>query len=403
MPSHDSQGHGDGDGAGDGGAAAAVPSVADAYDGVICDLDGVVYRGGDAVPGAPEALGRLRQAGLAIVYATNNASRPPGEVAAQLTSLGAPCELDQVVTSAQAGAAHLAEALPRASRVLALGGPGVTEALRTVGLTAVAPSAADGDDVGAVLQGLGRQLTVRDFEVAARHLTRGARWVATNLDATFPLEWGIAPGNGAYVQLLESATGRTPEVVGKPFPPLYLLATERLGTSPERTLAIGDRLDTDIAGAGAAKVDSAWVLTGVDHPSSLFAAPDVVAPTHIVAAVAELLEPAAVITVTGTGSDRSWACGNASAHIVMASDGSSRPRLRIDGIQVTDGIDGIRGTDGRQGTDGAEAQTTRPMDAVRAGIAALLAGRDEGRLPLEDLWEMARSLDALVPPPGQVP
>ncbi|MDN5780026.1 MAG: HAD-IIA family hydrolase [Humibacillus sp.] len=387
MASHDSQG----DGSGDGGASAAVRSVADAYDGVICDLDGVVYRGGNAVPGAPEALGRLGQAGLAIVYATNNASRPPGEVAAQLTSLGAPCEMGQVVTSAQAGAAHLAEALPQASRVLALGGPGVTKALRTVGLTPVAPSAAHGDDIDAVLQGLGRRLTVRDFEVAARHLTRGARWVATNLDATFPLEWGIAPGNGAYVELLESTTGRTPEVVGKPFPPLYLLATERLGTSPERTLAIGDRLDTDIAGAGAARVDSAWVLTGVDHPSSLFAAPDIVAPTYVVADLAELLEPAAVVTVAGTGSDRSWSCGNTSAHIEMAPDGSSRPRLSIYGIH------------GRQGVDGFEAQSTRPMDAVRAGIAALLATRDDGRLPLEDLVEMARSLDALVTPPGQVP
>lgn len=363
------------------GPAAPPAALADAYDGVICDLDGVVYRGGDAVAGAPEALRRLSVARLGIVYATNNASRPPADVATQLTSLGAPCEVGQVVTSAQAGAAHLADALPQASRVLALGGPGVTEALSVVGLTPVAPPAADGDDIDAVLQGLGRALAVSDFEVAARHLTRGARWVATNLDATFPLEWGIAPGNGAYVELLASTTGRRPEVVGKPFPPLYLLAIDVLGTSTERTIAIGDRLDTDIAGAAAAVVDSAWVLTGVDQPSALFAAPDIVAPTHVVGSLAELLEPAAVVAMSGTADTRSWACGNASVRIVTPDDGSS-PRLEINCI---------------------DEETERPMDAVRAGIAALLAARDEGRLPLTKLEQLAQSLDALVPPHGQVP
>ncbi|MEO6999485.1 MAG: HAD-IIA family hydrolase [Terracoccus sp.] len=372
--------HPQGSAAGEGNAAAPV-SLADAYDGVICDLDGVVYRGADAVAGAPDALRRLTVAGLGVVYATNNASRPPADVAAQLTSLGAPCEVGQVVTSAQAGAAHLAEALPQASRVLALGGPGVTEALRIAGLTPVAPPASDGDDIDAVLQGLGRTLSVSDFEVAARHLTRGARWVATNLDATFPLEWGIAPGNGAYVELLASTTGRRPEVVGKPFPPLYLLATDVLGTGTERTLAVGDRLDTDIAGAAAAVVDSAWVLTGVDQPSALFAAPDIAAPTHVVGALSELLEPAAVVTVTGTGDAQAWACGNASVRIVTPDD-SSPPLLQIDGI---------------------EGETQRPMDAVRAGIAALLAARDEGRLHLAELERMAQSLDALAPLHGQVP
>ncbi|MEO5746164.1 MAG: HAD-IIA family hydrolase [Terracoccus sp.] len=351
-------------------------SLADAYRGVICDLDGVVYRGGDAVEGAPQALVRLKAEGLRIVYATNNASRPPADVAAQLVSLGAPCDLDDVVTSAQAGAALLARALAPAVRVLALGGPGVAMALRAVGLTPVAPSAADGDDIAAVLQGLGRQLSVSDFEVAARHLTRGARWVASNLDATFPLEWGIAPGNGAYVELLASTTGRHPEVVGKPFPPLYLLATEALGTSPEQTLAIGDRLDTDIAGAGAAGVDCVWVLTGVDHPSSLFAAPDLLAPTQVVGALAELLEPAAEVAMTGSGDERRWACGGVSVQIVMAPADDSRPRLQIDGI----------------GRDAA-----RPMDGVRAGLAALLAARDDDRLPLAELAHLSQSLDALVP------
>ncbi|OFE17759.1 hypothetical protein BA895_14910 [Humibacillus sp. DSM 29435] len=356
--------------------AGGAATLADRYRGVICDLDGVVYRGGDAVEGAPQSLVRLKAAGVRIVYATNNAARPPEDVAAQLVSLGAPCELDDVVTSAQAGSAHLAEALGPAARVLALGGAGVAVALRAVGLTPVAAADSDGDDVVAVLQGLGRQLTVRDFEVAARHLTRGARWVATNLDATFPLEWGSAPGNGAYVELLASTTGRTPEVVGKPFPPLYLLATERLGTSPAQTLAIGDRLDTDIAGAGAAGVDCVWVLTGVDLPSALFTTPELVAPMHVVAALSELLEPTAVVTVQGCGDERVWACGGVTVRVETAPDDGSPPRLRIEGL---------------------DQDAARPIDGVRAGLAALLAVRDDHRLPLDELARLAGSLDALVP------
>ena len=364
------------------GQEAPPAHLADGYDGVICDLDGVVYRGADAVEGAPGALRRLKAGGLGIVYATNNASRPPHDVAAQLTSLGAPCGAGDVVTSAQAGAAHLAGGLPPASRVLALGGPGVSDALRAVGLTPVAPAAADRDDIDAVLQGLGRHLSVADFEVAARHLTRGARWVATNLDATFPLEWGVAPGNGAYVELLVSTTGRTPEVVGKPFPPLYRLATERLGTTSARTLAVGDRLDTDIAGAGAAGVDCAWVLTGVDQPSALFAVPGLVAPTHVVATLAELLEPEAVVSVSGSGDARAWCCGDVVVRFAPTPDDRSRPRLQIEGV---------------------EGGPARPMDAVRAGIAALLSARDDGRAALADLERMAQRLDALVPHHGRVP
>lgn len=416
-----------------------------AYDGVICDLDGVLYRGGDPVPGASEALTAMAAAGIRVVYATNNASRVADDVAEQLVGLGAPVRPDDVVTSAQAGAEHLAHQLDAGARVMALGGPGVADALRRVGLCPVAPNGAtspatravttspdaassappagptpavatspdaahpqqgspqpDGPaeaaEVEAVLQGLGRQLTVADFESAARQLARGTLWVATNTDSTLPLEWGIAPGNGAYVGLLAAASGRRPFVVGKPCPPLYRLATERLGTAPSRTLAIGDRLDTDIAGATETGIDSAWVLTGVDRPSARFAGTGPAAPTYIVASLGELFEPyvpaeparpSAAPTASGEGpagsrdgrdaarlgAGQTWRCGSATARVEA-------------GELVLDPGHG------------------RPVEAVRAGLAALLeatpaAGDSDAPHTLRGLTRdearrLARALDALV-------
>ncbi|GAA5015347.1 HAD hydrolase-like protein [Terrabacter aeriphilus] len=342
-----------------------------AYDGVVCDLDGVVYRGDDAVPGAPEALQRMAAHGTGLVYATNNASRVPAEVAAHLASLGAPAEPADVVTSAEAGAERLAGLVPTGSGVLALGGPGVVEALTRSGLRPVAPpDAVDGAavEVAAVLQGFGRELTVRDFETAARLLASGLPWVATNDDATLPLPWGQSPGNGAYVVLLATATGRRPEVVGKPHPPLYRLALNRLSTAPERTLAVGDRLDTDVAGALATGIDSAWVLTGVDRPSDLLARS--LRPTYVIDSLAQLFEPYAVAWADAGG----WRCGDARVHLA-------------DGDLVVDEV-------------GAS-----PVEAVRAGIAAFDGTRQaasDGRTgAVPDGRRVGTALDELLTAPAR--
>ena len=243
-------------------ARKSAPALASPYGGLICDLDGVVYHGDRAVPGAPEALQRMAAHGMAVVYATNNASRLPQDVAATLTGLGAPATADSVVTSAQAGASRVRSLVPPGAQVVALGGPGVFAALEDAGLVPIAPG---GAVAVAVLQGYGPALTVGDFTHAARHLRDGAIWVATNTDATLPQSWGMAPGNGAYVDILRAVAGRDPVVVGKPEPPLYELAIERLGArlGGRPALAVGDRLDTDIDGAAAAGLDAAWVLTGV--------------------------------------------------------------------------------------------------------------------------------------------
>lgn len=175
--------------------SAGEPLVA-GYDGVVCDLDGVVYRGSDAVPEAADALQELVARGMKVVYATNNASRVPDEVAAQIAGFGAPATPSDVVSSAQAGAAQLAGQLERGASVLALGGEGVVEALTDAGLVPVSPGGGADEVAGvsAVLQGYGKQLRVSDFETAARALTTGLPWVATNDDATLPLPWGRRPG-----------------------------------------------------------------------------------------------------------------------------------------------------------------------------------------------------------------
>jgi HAD superfamily hydrolase (TIGR01450 family) len=256
-------------------------TLLDSYEALVCDLDGVVYRGPAAVPHAVEAL---RSCGLRVLYATNNASRTPGAVAAHLTGLGLSAGPDDVVTSAQAGAHYLAEHLPAGSRVLGVGGEGILEALAQQGLRAVpvAEARRDGDGAwAAVLQGYGADLTAADLAEAAYAVQAGALWVATNTDRTLPTDRGTAPGNGTLVAAVEAAVGRPPVVVGKPHAPLYLLCAARGHHDPADLLAVGDRLDTDIAGAVETGMDSALVLTGVDSATTLAVASREMRPTYL--------------------------------------------------------------------------------------------------------------------------
>ncbi|HET7821188.1 MAG TPA: HAD-IIA family hydrolase [Ornithinibacter sp.] len=249
------------------------------YTAVVCDLDGVVYRGPTAVPHAVEVLGAL---GVPVLYATNNASRAPDEVAAHLRDLGLDCTPDAVATSSQAGAWLLADRLAPGSAVLAVGGAGVATALREAGLRPVLPTEAARGRVDAVLQGYGPAVTARDLAEAAYAVEGGATWVATNTDGTLPTDRGVAPGNGSLVAAVERAVGHPPHLVaGKPAPPLYLLCAQRLELPVDRVLAVGDRLDTDIEGAVAAGMDSLLVLTGVDDLRACLEAPPQRRPTWV--------------------------------------------------------------------------------------------------------------------------
>ncbi len=359
------------------GGVAERPPLAAAYRGVVCDLDGVVRRGSAAVPYAVE---RLTALAAPVVFATNNASLTPDDVARQLVGLGLDQRLarpEAVVTSSQAGAAHLAARLPVGSAVLAVGGPGVSAALEAEGLVAVR-SAAAGDAgrpegpeplVVAVLQGYGPEVTAADLAQASYAIESGAWWVATNLDATLPTQHGIAPGNGALVGAVSVATGTSPEAVGKPEPPLYDLAVRRLGCAPTDALAVGDRLDTDILGAMAAGLDSLWVLTGVDSLASLATAPGRPVPTFTAVDLRALARPAPVVHHDGEG----WVCGPV--------------RLSVDWGTATVVV-----------TPDA-ALTGGDTDALASAVvAALVHGRDGEHVPTDVLSRVAAAVTGIMAP-----
>lgn len=263
-----------------------APALVDAYDAALFDLDGVVYLGPVAVPGAAEGLRCLRNRGTRIGFVTNNAARPPLAVAEHLADLGIAATADDVVTSAQAGAQLVAHRFEAGSRVLAVGGPGVWQALEEVGLVGV--GSADERPV-AVLQGFGFDLTWNQLNEAAIAIQQGAHWVATNIDPTRPTDRGIVPGNGAAVDAVRQAVAIDPEVAGKPYRPLVDATVARLGAA--HPIFVGDRLDTDIAGAVAAGLDSLLVLTGAHGAAELVAATRGSRPTHVGYDLRDLLAP----------------------------------------------------------------------------------------------------------------
>ncbi|MFB9378879.1 HAD-IIA family hydrolase [Kineococcus gynurae] len=238
------------------------------HDALFLDLDGVVYVGPRAVPHAVDALAHARAAGLRLAYITNNASRPPSAVAEHLRELGIPAEVDEVVSSAQAAAAHLAGTLPPGAPVLVVGGAGLRLALEAVGLRPVSSLA---EEPQAVVQGFSPDLGWRELTEGTHAVRSGLPYVASNLDRTVPHPGGPAPGNGLLVDLVSRAAGRGPDVVcGKPERPLFDEAIRRAGV--RAPLMVGDRLDTDLQGAVTAGLPGLLVLTGVTGVAELLAA-----------------------------------------------------------------------------------------------------------------------------------
>lgn len=256
--------------------AASDACLAEAFDVALLDLDGVVYIGPQAVPGAPAALHGARAHGMRLGFVTNNAARPPTVVAAHLTELGVAARPEEVITSAQAAAHYLAERLPAGAPVLVVGTDGLYEALRERGLTPV--SSADQAPV-AVVQGYSPTLSWADLAEGAVAIGRGALWVATNLDPTVPSPRGPLPGNGSLVAALRHATSVEPIATGKPDPTMHRESVERSGA--RHPIVVGDRLDTDIEGANAVGCPSLLVLTGVTGPRDLLAAPPVARPSFL--------------------------------------------------------------------------------------------------------------------------
>lgn len=251
-------------------------SLLDRYDALLFDLDGTVYRGEDVVDGAAGAVEAAHNHDVAVRFVTNNASRGPDEVAKHLTAIGVRAVAGEVSTSAQAAAKVLAEKVT--GTVLVVGTAALVREVELVGLT---PTRTADDTVVAVVQGLARDTGWHDLAEATVAINAGALWVACNVDRTLPTERGMLPGNGSLVAAVEAATGREPVVAGKPATPLMHEAIR--AANADHALAIGDRLDTDIAGAVAAGLDSLLVLSGVETPATLLESD--LRPTYLAADV----------------------------------------------------------------------------------------------------------------------
>lgn len=258
--------------------------LSEGYDLAMLDLDGVVYIGGDAVPGAAAELSRAREAGMRLAFITNNASRTPDQVAGHLRDLGVAAEASDVVTSAQAAARLLADRFGPGARVVCLGAVGLEQALRVAGLAPVGVT----DEAVAIATGYGPDVPWAAIMRAAVRIRDGLPWVASNTDRTFPAAFGVAPGHGVQVAMLRDFTGVEPVVAGKPARPLLDETIRRVGGT--RPLMVGDRLDTDIEGANAAGLDSLLVLTGVTGLAELAGARRELRPTYVAPDLGGLLE-----------------------------------------------------------------------------------------------------------------
>jgi HAD superfamily hydrolase (TIGR01450 family) len=317
--------------------AARRSTPLDGVDLVLADLDGVVYAGPGALPHAVESLNALDPS-VRLGFITNNASRRDATVAEHLRALGLRTQPRDVVTSPQAAVRLLRTKVDPGAVVLVVGGDGLVFELEKAGYSVT--RSAD-DSPAAVLQGFApevgwAQLAEAAYALATPEEDGGIPWIATNTDWTIPQARGIAPGNGTLVSAVHTAVGRLATVAGKPERAIFDEAVARFGA--QRPLFIGDRLDTDIAGAQAAGIASALVLTGIDRPKHVLAAPSTSRPDFILGDLRELSEPYPQTVTKGD----------------LTTVGSAV--VRIDGPDVR-----------------IVAEGDRPIDLVRAGAAAIWA------------------------------
>jgi len=305
------------------------------YDLAMLDLDGVVYVGASAVPGAPEHVATARTAGMRVAFITNNASRPPQAVAEQLRELGVDTGPDDVVTSAQAAASVLSGRLAEGAPVVVLGGPGLVEAVSEAGLARVAVD----EPAAAVVTGYGPDVLWGEIMRAAVRIKDGLWWVASNTDGTFPTSFGVAPGHGVLVETLRRFTGVEPVVAGKPSRPLIDETVRRCGA--ERPLMVGDRLDTDILGARTAGIDSLLVLTGVTGLPELVAAEPGLRPTYLSSDLAGLDRPQPAPEISGDAvSLGGWTARVADGELAVDGAGNTDNWWRVVAVAAWRHLDG---------------------------------------------------------------
>jgi HAD superfamily hydrolase (TIGR01450 family) len=268
---------------------------------LLVDLDGVVYRGSEPVPGVAAVLADRAARGDDVVYVTNNSMHYRAEYVTRLAAMGAPITADTVVSSARATALHIVNHETGVRRVLVVGAGGLERELRDVGLEVVTAGHAatrmhqEGIDgwaaagaPDAVVTGLDPNLTYLRLAAASDCIRAGARFIATNRDPVYPTERGLRPGAGSVAAALESASGVTPLSIGKPAPHLLELAAEAVGRHASEAIMIGDGIGTDLAAARAVGARCVFMLTGVTTRDQVEALPAHERPTAIAADATEL-------------------------------------------------------------------------------------------------------------------
>jgi HAD superfamily hydrolase (TIGR01450 family) len=268
---------------------------------LLVDLDGVVYRGNDPVPGVAAVLAARAAAGDDVVYVTNNAMWYRADYVTRLSGMGAPAAADRVVSSGRATALYFAERLRQVRRVLVVGASGLTRELADVSLEVVEAAAAaeawaaNGRDpiaavghVDAVVVGLDPEFTYARMACASGAIRAGAIFIATNRDNAIPYEHGLLPGTGSIVTAIEAASATSPVLIGKPGPLLLEIAARAVGADVRSAVMIGDSLNSDVAAALAVGCRSVLMLTGISKRPQAEALPPDQRPTLIAEDAAEL-------------------------------------------------------------------------------------------------------------------
>lgn len=248
---------------------------------LLFDMDGVLYVGSHLLPGVAELLAYLEASGRTYLCVTNNASLTSVDFSQRLAKMGVTVAPEQILGSAEATAAWLAEQVKDELHIAPVpvvinGMAGLRTALATYGFAVTD----DPTTARYAVSGINFDLTYADIARCLAAIRSGAEFIGTNPDVTIPTEQGILPGAGALQAAIAAASGVQPRIIGKPFAPMFELAMERLSVTPAETLMVGDRYDTDIAGAAALGLLTAGVLTGVTTAAEFAAAsppPDIVA------------------------------------------------------------------------------------------------------------------------------
>ena len=247
----------------------------------ILDMDGVLYRGAEVLPGVKELLDALTLRERPVMLATNNSMSTPEAYERKLAAMGLDIPASAVITSALATRDYLLRTLPEGAGIYVIGMPALREQLFEG--TPFHPVQYGEEQPAAVVIGLDLEFTYAKLKAAHEAIQRGALFIATNADSTLPTEAGLVPGAGSIVAALAAATGQRPIVIGKPETPMLETAMTRIGALPEETVMLGDRLDTDILAGERAGMLTVLVLTGVstrEELSSAEALPDVVVSDH---------------------------------------------------------------------------------------------------------------------------